>query len=261
MSEKEEKDIEFKSTIGHHGAYIEETKKIFKEYSEVQSKEELERRIIEDNILNKASESYRKNISREVMRRYFSDENGYKQTTLMKVMNSNLAESKKNWIMYYEFSKDPLVYELTTNLIYEKYMEGASKVYKEDIIDHINNLKDNHPEIDRWSEHTIKQISKQYLSALRNFGILEGARKKEFKFISTPNEVVVYVLYSLIENGIERSKEIIHHNDWKLFMMDKNTVRNKLSRISPEFIRYEKRGSVEKIEPKYDSLEEVIDDF
>jgi len=256
-----EDDVVFTSNIAHHSSYIWETKKILEEYSKLESFEELKDRVLEDNILNKSSESYRKEILKEISRRYIPEKEEYKETPLLKAINSDLADYEKEWIIYYEFSKDDLVYHLITNFIYYKYSQGATYIDKEEIVEYLNDLEEDHPEIQDWSEYTILQVAEHILSALKNFGVLEGSKKKKFKYISPPNQVIVYTLYSLLENGIERSKDIIDHDDWKLFMFNEDSVRNKLSNISPEFIRYEKRGSVEKIEPKYDSLEDVIDEF
>lgn len=256
-----ENNRKFTSSIGHHSSYIWETKKILKEYLRIRSYDKLRVRVIDDNILNKASESYRGNILKEITRRYIPDKNEFEETPLMEIINASLSDSKKDWIIYYEFSKDKLVYEIITSFIYKKYSNGATKINKEEVIDYIYKLRGDHPEINDWSEYTILQIGEHILSSLKNFGILEGSKGKKFKYLTCPKETIIYTLYSLIEDGTERSKDIISHDDWKLYFLDKNGVRKKLSNISPEFIRYEKRGSVEKIDPKYNSLSEVIDDF
>lgn len=253
--------VKFTSHIAHHSSYIWETKRILEEYSGLESYKELRKRVVSDNILNKSSERYRKGILEEITRKYIPDKDEFVETPLVKVINSDIPDFKKDWVLYYEFSKDELVYELITNFIYKKYSKGSTYVNKEEITQYLEELEEDHPEISEWSEYTRLQIAEHLLSALKNFGILEGSKKKKFKFISPPNEAIVYTLYSLIEEGIERSEDIVTHDDWKLFMMEEDNVRRNLGRISPEFIRYEKRGSVEKIEPKYDSLEEVVDEF
>jgi len=256
-----EEEVLFKPNLSNGGSFIWETKRILEEYSELNSMEELEDRVVSDNILNKSSETYRKNIIEKIKKRYLPEEDNLPETPLVKVMNSDLTDSRKDWILYYEFSKDDLVYELIVNFINVEYIKGSTYVKMEDVVDYIKQLEENHSEIENWSKKTVVRIAQHFLASLKNFGILEGSKKKKFKFISPPNEVIVYALYSLIDEGIERSEDIINHDDWKLFMMDEDQVRRSLGRLSPEFIRYEKRGSVEKIEPKYDSLEEVVDEF
>ena len=251
----------YKSSIGHHSSYIRETEKILKLYYKLESYDDLFEKIVYENDLNKSSESYRKMILKEVSRRYQLNKNRYEETPLIKIMNSNLSKSKEKWFLYYEFCEDRLIYKLITDLVYPKYNRGDFGIDKKDVLGYLEKLGEKNNEIDNWSEYTTLQVAEHFLSSLKNFGILEGSKQKKFKYVSPPNELVVYVLYSIKEMGFDTTEDIIKHDDWKLLMMDMSTTRNRLRRISPDFIKYEKRGSVEQIEFKYNSLEECIDDF
>lgn len=251
----------YKSRIGHHSSYISETKTILNEYSEIKNYDALVEKIIYDNILNKASESYRRSILNEITRRYIPSRKKYEETPLIKVLKSDLPERKKKWILYYEFCEDKLVYKLVTDLLFSKYKKKNYSINKDEVIDYLDELSQDHEEIKGWSENTIQHIAEHFLSAVKNFGLLEGSTRKKFKYLSPPKELISYVLYSIRETGVDTTKEIINHDDWKLFMMDKGNVRDKMRKISPGYINYEKRGNVEQIDFNYESLEECIDEF
>jgi len=252
-------DVTLKSTIAHHSSYIPETKKILKEYSELKSYEKLRNKVFVENMLNKSSESYRKMLFNEVLRRYMPKKDVYEKTPLMKILDSDLIDTKKDWFIYYEFCKDPLIYEIVTSLIYQRYDEGMSGINNENVIEFVNKLKEDYPEVKDWSESTVLHIGQQLLAALKNFGILEGSKRKKFKYLSPPRELIVYVIYSIREDGVELTSDIMDHDDWRLLMLDKGRLRSRLREIAPEHIIYEKRGSVEQIDFKYENLEECVD--
>lgn len=261
MSETEAERAVLRSSIGHHGAYIWETKRIFDEYVDLKSLDGVRSRVVEDNILNKSSESYRKSIFKEIARRYIPDREQYEETPLIRVVTGPVSEMVQNWILYYEYSTDDLVRVLTREFLYPKHQKGALSVESGEIVCFLDELEDKHSEIGEWSERTKEQVSKHYLAALKNFDLLEGQQTKEFKHVYPPDEVVTYVLYTLFERDTITTDEIIDHNDWRLLLLDPGEVRGRLRDLSPEYIRYEKRGDVERIEPKYSSLAEVVDEF
>lgn len=261
MTESEIEQPVLSSSIGHHGAYIWETKRIFDEYVESKSIETVRSRVVEDNILNKSSERYRKSIFEEVIRRYLPNRDQYEETPLIALITGPVSEMVQDWALYYEYSDDDLVRTLTQEFLYPKYQKGVLSIEKSDIVLFLNGLEEEHPEIEGWSEQTREQVSKHYLAALKNFDLLEGQQTKEFKYVYPPDEIVVYVLYTLFEQDTTTTDEIVNHRDWRLLFLDSEDVRRRLQDLSPEFIRYEKRGNVERIEPKFASLAEVIDEF
>jgi hypothetical protein len=261
MSESETEQPILSSSIGHHGAYIWETKRIFDEYVDCESIDDVRNRVVEDNILNKSSERYRKSIFEEVIRRYIPNRDQYEETPLITLITGPVSELVQDWALYYEYSNDDLVRTLTQEFLYPKYQKGALSIDKSDIVPFLNKLEEEHPEIEDWSEQTREQVSKHYLAALKNFDLLEGQQTKEFKYVYPPDEIVAYVLYTLFQQDMTTADEIVNHREWRLLLLDPEDVRQRLQDLSPEYIRYEKRGNVERIEPKFASLSEVIDEF
>lgn len=261
MSETGTEDESLKSSIGHHSTYIWETKVVLGEYSEVESYEELKRRVVEDNILNKGSEEYRRRMLTEISMRCGLNKEEYEETALVKAMNSDLPDSLKDWILYYQYSKDSTVRLLTQEFLYPKHKRGAISVSKKEVLEFLGSIEEEYPEIGEWTESTKDGVAKHYLSALKNFGILEGRQDKEFQYIRPPDRLVAYVLYTLFDRGLNTAEEIVENDEWKLLFLEGDEVRDRINDITPEYIVYERRGSVERLEPKYDSLKECIDDF
>jgi hypothetical protein len=249
------------ASIGRHGAYIWETKRILEMYIDTQDYDAVKEAVLEENLLRKGSERYREDILAEITSRYHIDKQKYSETPLIRVFKRSVEESIREWVLYYEFSQDPVVSLLTTEFLYSEFHNGTLAVRKEDVIDFLDQSKSEYPVLGSWSENTLLSVAEHYLAAMKNFGLLEGNTKKEFRYVYLPDQIVSYVLYSLFEDGTTTVEDVIEDQAWKLLLMDTDDVRDRLHDVSPSYVRYEKRGSVERLEPKYESLKECVDEF
>lgn len=247
--------------IAHHSTYIDETKQILQTYVECSSYEELEQRVVEGNILNKNTDEYRMNILREVRRRYIPDSEEYTETPLMQVITSDVRSDVIDWCLYYEFSQDRFIRLVTVDYLYPEFERGTLSVQSADIVEFIKSVQDNYADLRDRSESTINEAATKYLTALRNFGLMEGTQRKEFAVTYIPDETIAYVVYRLYQNGASAATEIIQHEDWQLFLMDESEVQRRIRDISPQYVSYEKRGSTQRLVRKYDTIEELIDAF
>lgn len=258
---KDSDNEEFDSWIAHNTTYIDETKKILNEYVEHQSYQRLKKHVQEENLLNKQTSKYRRDVLREVSRLYIPSTEEFIETPLMRALNTSIDDSVNDWLIYYEFSQNNLLYTLTTEFLYPQYEAGTMYIKADDVQAFLKKLGEDHPEIKEWSQSTIEETSTKYLSALKNFGLLEGVQKKEFAVFYVPDEVIAYVFYQIINDSVPTVDDIIGHSDWQLFLFDQSEVRRRLEGISPRYIRYERRGSTERIEPEFDDIWGVIDEF
>jgi len=247
--------------IAHHSTYIDETKRILRTYVECGSYEELEGKVVEENILNKNTDEYRKNILREVTRRHIPDKAEYTVTPLMQVIASDVRSDVVDWCLYYEFAQDPFIKLVTTDFLYPEFERGTLSVQAVDIVEFIDSIQDNYADLRDRSESTISEAATKYLTALRNFGLLEGTQQKEFAVTYVPDEAVAYIVYRLFQKDVKSASEIIEHEDWKLVLMNESEVQRRVRDISPLFITYEKRGSTQRLVRKYDNMEDLINAF
>lgn len=254
-------DEELSSSIGHHGAYIWETKRILETYIETEDYSAVKEAVLEDNLLRKSSDSYREGILSEIARRYDLDKDGYTETPLIRVFKRPVSESIQEWILYYEFSQEPLVKLLTAEFLYPNFHSGVLALKKEDVVEFIKDIEPNFPSVNSWSENTQTRVAEHYLAAMKNFGLLEGDAEKEFKYVYPPDELILYVLYALFEEGVTTADAVIEHPDWKLLLLTPDDVQERVQGVSPSHIQYEKRGSVERLEPRYESLMGCVDEF
>ncbi|MFA9518473.1 BrxA family protein [Halopenitus sp. H-Gu1] len=247
--------------IAHHSTYIDETKRILRTYVECESYEELERRVVEENILNKDTDEYRTNILREVTRRHIPDKAEYTETPLMKIMSADVRSDVTDWCLYYEFAQDPFIHLVTLDFLYPEFGRGTLSVQAKDIVSFIESIQEDYADLRDRSESTINEAATKYLTALRNYGLLEGTQRKEFAVTYVPDETVAYVVYRLFQKGAKSASDVIQHDDWKLFLINESEVQRRIRDISPQYVSYEKRGSTERLITKCDSIEDLIDAF
>ena len=141
------------------------------------------------------------------------------------------------------------------------FHSGVLTLKKHDVVEFIEEIASDFPSVSSWSENTQARVAEHYLAAMKNFGLLEGDAEKEFKYVYPPDELILYVLYSLFEQNVTTADEVVGHSDWKLLLLNQDDVRERLQDVSPSHIQYEKRGSVERLEPRYESLMGCIDEF
>jgi len=115
--ERTEPEESLDPKIAHHSTYIDETKKILSTYVECESYEELERQVVEGNILNKNTDEYRTNILREVTRRHIPDKEEYTETPLMQVVTADVRSDVVDWCLYYEFAQNAFIRLVTTDFL------------------------------------------------------------------------------------------------------------------------------------------------
>lgn len=80
-----------------------------------------------------------------------------------------------------------LVYDLTTNCLYNLYQNGRSTVNKTDILNWLDQAAAaSHEEINGWSPQTKSKVASNYLTIARDFGLLEGVQQKSFARLYLP---------------------------------------------------------------------------
>jgi len=136
--------------------------------------------VIRDNILAKRTYQTRKRCWAVLRSRYFPNKfaDGY-LNPIIAIYKTNASETMKRGVLYYHFAtSDLFTYEVTTRLIYSLIHKGFTNISPRIIDDFLDSRAESHPEINNWSYQTRKSLISHYLSALRDFGILEGKVRK-----------------------------------------------------------------------------------
>jgi hypothetical protein len=215
-------DTEYSARISGALSLIKETKIFFKELNENKNLEEINERVLNENIFDKTSLGHRKRAFSAIKQRFFINPEVTK--ILQKIINSNLNESTKNFIIYYYFSKaESIVYDITTKLLYTMFLEGKSIVTKKDIQTFLEGQAKTHKEIEMWTESTRERVIEHYLASMKDFGFLKGRLKKQFDIPFIPTEVILLILFEKLEKKMN-VKQILNSDDFKLFFLEKDDL-------------------------------------
>lgn len=253
---------QYKARIHKSGALIPETFLLVKEYCRLKSLDALRRRVLEDNILDKGSQKYRKDIWTEIrVRCFLGQDEGFEYTSLLKVIDASLSEEIERQALFYHVClSDALVYDLTAFHLFETFQSGAEIVSKTDVESYLQALESEHPELKTWSLSTRNKTIRYYLATMKDFGILEGRYKKRFCYRYLPIETFTYVVYYLQQRDNHSVQKLINHSDWRLFFLEPRHVEEQLFRAQQEgFLKFESAGSVIRLDLNYRDTGEYVD--
>lgn len=219
----EKKDTDYSARISGALSLIKETKIFFKELNENKKIEEINEKVLNENIFDKTSLERRRKVFSAIKQRFYVNPE-VNTKILQKIINSNLNESIKNFIIYYYFSKsENVVYDITTKLLYAMLLEGKSIVTKKDIQTFLEEQAKTHKEIETWTESTRERVIEHYLATMKDFGFLKGRLKKQFDIPFIPTEVILFILFEKLDKKMN-VKQILNLDDYKLFFLEKDDL-------------------------------------
>jgi len=218
--------------------------------------------IVKENALGKVSRSR----TSEIINRYFVARyvNGYPMDAWkpLKILCSKGVDLPIiRAIMYYHTAKiDDFLFDFVVDEVFERYYSGRMDISADDVYRFIEASSQDKFE-KSWSESVKGRLSRGIMSALRDFGILEGRSKKRIANFYLPIEAFVYVA-SIIHSNVSTGEMIVNHTDWKLFLLKPRTVENIfLEAHQHGWLKYNAAGNIIRIEFGFNTLEELANEI
>lgn len=245
----------YTANIHNTGALIDESKTVLRLFSKYKDEQKVKQVLLEDNPLNKESEGSIEKIFFITRKRYLRKN----PWPLIKILESDLPSKTVEAVMFYYFAKsDNLVYDLTTEMLFDLYSQGNLTVTKNDVEEFLQSKEEKHSEISDWSITTRNKTIRHYLAAVKDFGLLEGSKKKEFADYHLPTDAFFYIFYHLYHSE-DGTKNAVESKDWKLYLLKEQDIESALSEGTRRgHIRYDSAGKITDIEPEFDSLEDYV---
>lgn len=213
---------------------------------------------IQYNIFGKTSRAFVKNITKAFKERFvFGDE---QDEALRKLVKSGIDQTITDRILYYYTAiADPLLYDFVTDYIYEMQSRRDTVITTKSAQKYIQKLSENGKTTTKWSDTVCNRVTSNILTTLRDFHILEGKVKKMIAPVYLPLEAFVYISY-LIYNKEPSGDKVLHHKDWKLFLLDAFTVERLFIEANQHgYLTYNAAGSIIRIDFKQKNLIGVVD--
>ncbi|MBN1485981.1 MAG: DUF1819 family protein [Chloroflexia bacterium] len=143
--------------------------------------------------------------------------------------------------LHYALS-DHLTYDFVTKILWGRRNDAQQIVSPQEILFLLDQAAETQPQIQRWAESTRRKLSTSILTALRDFGVLEGGQKKRLARPLLPLSTAEHILHILTAEG-KRGAEVLSNSTWRLFFCSENDVAGHLGRLAQERrIQFERVG-------------------
>lgn len=143
------------------------------------SRAEYRRRVLADNLLSRRTAAAREKAWKELAARYGLDDASPLFGAFLGEYRRASSEQERALTAYLLFAlRDRLVCDLGTDWLFQYLRAAPAELRTADVLAFVRGRKRSHSEIGGWSASSCDNIASQYLSALKEFGLARGSRRK-----------------------------------------------------------------------------------
>lgn len=245
----------YSSKIIKAGALIGDTKTLLSHWDADATVAKNIDRIQRENVFGKASRSRVQDILAIFRQRYLGEESVTK--ALVALVRGKLPNAALERILYFHSARaDQLLHDAVTEILLPMHEQGLVDINVQEFQRCLGQWVDEGKTTGHWSEATIIRISQGLLSALRDFGVLQGAVNKRIAPAFLPTESFAYIVFYLKQHQPSGVK-LIESPEWKLFFMQREGVEKALFEAHQRhLLEYHVAGSVTRLTFPNITLEE-----
>lgn len=229
---------------GSKGALLREAALLFGALSRDVPKAELRRLALSGKLLSQRSYSNRRRIVDTLSQRYLSYAAPWMLDAFTTANEVGPRSVEFVSLLYLHYAlRDRLTFDFVTTVLWQQKQAGKLLVQREALLSVMESESDTQPHITRWSESSRKKLAGSILTALRDFGLLQGTQQKRLASPSLPLSTAEHLLRLLYVEG-KRGREVLQDTAWRLFMLAEADVVHMLSRLAQERrIGFERAGT------------------
>lgn len=226
------------------GALIEEASRVFQAIARGSSLELVREEVLRGSLLAQRSSQNRKRIWTSINHRYLSSDDAWLTSLVSDKSTKGSHSTEFTSALYLLYAlRDRLTFDFVTKVLWPKGHASRPTISRNDVLDLLATAIPDQPQIDRWSESTRIKLAGSVLTALRDFGVLEGKQKKFLVQPHLPLSTAEALLCILIQEGC-RGRQVLASTTWRLFFLSEADVAQVLSRLAQKgTIRFEKAGT------------------
>ncbi len=245
----------YPSKIIKAGALLADTKTLLVHWDETLSVAENLKLAQEENIFGKSSRSWISQFLGIFKQRYLTDEATVKSLVTL-VKGGFPAESLDRVLYFYATQSDLLLHDVVTEVLLAFREEGRIEILPADIRAALEAWIDEGKTNGRWSENTITRATRSVMATLRDFGVLQGASKKQLAPFFLPMEAFAY-LALVLQQDQPSGERLINHPEWQLFFLSPAAVEQLFAEANQHhLLEYHAAGSIIRITFPTGSIEE-----
>jgi len=189
------------------------------------------------------TEEARARFLRVIKRAFWQFENSNHETLIRSLFNTNDCYAIKNLALFWMMGiNDHLFENITKQAFIKAYYSGRVQIKNDDIVAYLRHHRESSPDIQKWSDATIKTVASKYLTFLKKIGFLKGRQKKEFKYIQVDNYSLIYFIY-LIQAVDPDQPDILKNRYIDYLFIEKSNLINTLKKaVFTEFFDIHSTG-------------------
>lgn len=226
------------------GALIEEASRVFTALGGGQSLEQVRDQVFRGDLLTQRSRENRERIWSSIQQRYLVPASPWLTKLLADLCASGAHSHDFVSLLYLLYAlRDHLTFDFVTDVLWAKRHLASPVISRNEVLDLLNHSERRQPQIERWAESTRIKLAGSILTALRDFGLLEGQQKKVLVRPHLPLKTAETLLRLLTWGGC-RGREVVQDVTWRLFLLGEPEVASTLAKLAQAgSIRFEKAGS------------------
>jgi len=254
-----EGQIRYSSAISGKGALIGETLIVLDQIDRGHSIDQVRAMVREHDLLGKVTMRTREAVWENIHARYLTD--GDRARILARIVVHSPDRQTQRLVLFYELCRwSHVLRDTTIHCVYPRYAAGYSAISKMDIQDYFDDIAEGHPELTEWSPQTRDKVASNILTSLRDLGLLEGSRRKQFTRLYVPLPAFSYVLYRLAEDGLTAPQKLLDLEQWRLFFLERTDVVNLLDEATAAgYCTFKHRGDIYTLDLHRPSLEAYVE--
>jgi hypothetical protein len=245
----------YSSKIIKAGALLTDTKTLLAHWDLMTSARENLERIRRENLFGKAYRSRVEDILAIFRQRYLSEPAVTR--ALVALVKGRFPAQSLDRILYFHAARaDRLLHDVVTDVLLPIQSRGISDVDPGEIRRTLSAWVREGKTNGDWSEKTIVRVTQGLLSALRDFGILQGSVRKRIAPAYLAVEAFAYVAFYQKQFQPSGAK-LIDSPDWRLFFLHREGVERYLFDAHQcGLLEYHAAGSVTRLTFPAETLEE-----
>jgi len=240
------------------GAILPDTKALLSCWAPGQSVTDNLRQIRRRNLLGKTSRSRAEDILAIFRQRYLSEESVAK--ALARLVRNRCNGSSMDRILYFHAARaDSLLRDVVLEILVPQWARGVTQVNVADVQRTVRQWVSTGKTASIWNDCTLRRVVQGLLSALRDFGVLQGAVNKRIAPAYLPLQAFCYIAFYLKQKQASGAK-LLDMVDWKLFFLPREGVeRFMVDAHQHGLLEYHAAGSVTRLTFPAPTLEEYAD--
>ena len=226
------------------GALIEEASRVFAALARGQSVEAVRNQVLQGTLLTQRSRENRERIWTSIQQRYLIPTTPWLTSLLAETSAAGPQGREFVSLLYLLYAlRDRLTCDFVTGVLWAKGHETRPVISRNEVLDLLKQTAARQPQIDRWTESTRIKLAGSILTALRDFGVLEGKQKKTLARPSLPLSTAEALLRLLTVEGC-RGRQALQDSAWRLFLLTEQEVAGTLGKLAQHGrISFEKAGT------------------